>query len=165
MGAPASHWYLACPYQTPQKPRGIPAAHPYLIPMPHHWPACARRVTAYARRLELKPRPALWLPMSVGRSFGDFLKGFPCLPDVLFADVIRGPTNSSHHSYAPVGCTTYAHIDPVSRLRSVPAATGRRSVRRSRLIIWGKAYPRGITLPAATTLTRHSGPNCRCGAH
>ena len=23
-----------------------------------------------------------------------------------------GPTNTSHHPYAPVGCTTYAHIDP-----------------------------------------------------
>ena len=44
--------------------------------------------------------------------------GFPCLPSVLFADVIRGPTNTSRlrlaprHPYAPVGCTTYAHIDP-----------------------------------------------------
>ena len=45
--------------------------------------------------------------------------GFPCLPSVLFADVVRGPTNTSRlrlaprHPYAPVGCTTYAHIDPV----------------------------------------------------
>lgn len=46
------------------------------------------------------------------------MKGFPSFPDVLFADVIQGPTNISRHegetspSYAPVGCTTYAHVDP-----------------------------------------------------
>ena len=46
------------------------------------------------------------------------MEGFPSLPDVLFADVIQGPTDISSHereaspSYAPVGCTTYAHVDP-----------------------------------------------------
>ena len=41
------------------------------------------------------------------------------MPDVLFADVLQGPTNISRNEreasppYAPVGCTTYAHIDPV----------------------------------------------------
>ena len=40
------------------------------------------------------------------------------LAERALADVIRGPTNTSRlrlaprHPYAPVGCTTYAHIDP-----------------------------------------------------
>ena len=40
------------------------------------------------------------------------------MPGVLSADVLQGPTNLSRHEreasppYAPVGCTTYAHIDP-----------------------------------------------------
>ena len=33
---------------------------------------------------------------------------------MLFVDVIQKPTNTSHlhHPYAPVGYTTYGHIDP-----------------------------------------------------
>ena len=40
------------------------------------------------------------------------------LAERALADVIRGPTNTSRlrlaprHPYAPVGCTTYAHVDP-----------------------------------------------------
>ena len=73
--------------------------------------ACARRVTAYPRRCASAPAVA-------GRRSKEFVKGFPSLPDVLFADVIQGPTITSRHEsessppYALVGCTTYAHIDP-----------------------------------------------------
>ena len=41
------------------------------------------------------------------------------LAERALADVIRGPTNTSRlrlaprHPYAPVGYTTYAHVDPV----------------------------------------------------
>ena len=49
----------------------------------------------------------------------EVLDGFSMLAERALADVIRGPTNTSRlrlapcHPYAPVGYTTYAHIDPV----------------------------------------------------
>ena len=78
--------------------------------------ACARRVTAYARRcLRLGAD-------KVGGSFGEFLEGFPCLPGVLFADVIRGQptllTIPMHRWGAPRMRTSTPR-----RLRSVPVAT------------------------------------------
>ena len=86
------------------------------FPMPHHWLAPGESPLTHAGGAEA---PAYaWAPTVAGRRNKEFLRGFPCLPDVLFADVLRGPTNTSRlrlapgHPYAPVGCTTYAHIDP-----------------------------------------------------
>ena len=60
-------------------------SHPYAPSL-----TCARRVTAYPRRCASAPAVA-------GRRSKEFVKGFPSLPGVLFADVIQGPTNTSRH--------------------------------------------------------------------
>ena len=88
-------------------------------------PACARRVTAYPRRCASAPAVA-------GRGSKEFVKGFPSLPDVLFADVIQGPTNISRLGHKPLlpmyrwGAPRMRTSTPL-RLRSVPAATSKES--------------------------------------
>ena len=84
------------------------------------------------------------------------------MPGVLFADVIWGPTNTSRlrlapmRPYAPVGCTTYAHIDPVKA--ALRAGSYQWESEKIRLIIYGEAYPCRITLLAATTLLNTVAP-------
>ena len=81
------------------------------------------------------------------------------LAERALADVIRGPTNTSRlrlaprHPYAPVGCTTYAHIDPLQA--ALRAGSYQWESEKIRLMIHGEAYPCGITLPAATPLAPH----------
>ena len=100
------------------EPRGNPSASPCTIAFwLKHFLCPITDLRQESHRLITQVRakaPAYALaPTIAGRRFKEFLKGFPCLTDKLFVDMIWGPTTySSHHPYAPMGCTTYAHIDP-----------------------------------------------------
>ena len=59
-----------------------------------YWPACTCRGHHVTRKLEPKPRPTFSADSCRWTIKGDH-EGFPSLPDVLFADVTWGPTNTS----------------------------------------------------------------------
>ena len=80
------------------------------------------------------------------------------LAERALADVVREPTNTSCIRLAPTPPmyrwgTPRLRTSTPSRLRSVLAATSEGS-EKVRLIIYGEAYPCGITLLAATTLAQ-----------